>query len=607
MKILIFILFPLCLFAQPAIIPFPQSYTPTKGVTAIAALKGIQINHPSLIPEMAFLKKQLPFLQKGNQIHLNLTTVVTPTGKEEAYELIVQKNKIILNANTSHGIYNGIQTLLQLIDKNGDIQHCVIKDWPAFSWRGHMIDVGRNYMSMARLKEMIDIMGRYKLNVFHFHPTEDIAWRIAIKKYPQLTEASTMLRNPGKFYSEADIKELIQYCKERHILFIPEIDMPGHSAAFKRAMHTDMQSDSGLIIVKEILKEFCATYAVPYIHIGADEVKITNPAFIPEISKLLEGYGKQIIGWQPGGNFTPNTIRQLWMEDNGARVLNKNYRTIDSRHLYLNHFDPEETVTTLFNRQIAGVTQGDSILLGGTICTWHDRNVRQEEDILTMNAVYPGILTFAERSWRGGGQKGWIANISDGDVNGFKAFENRLLIHKATYFTTTPFPYFKQAHLSWTLKVPTLEVPAIGGTIVLRHWWFPLIKGAIHEPKEYSSVLAKTKIWSDKDTLLPCRIGFYDISRSQASDPPPVGQWDHKGSKVWVNDALIPAPVWKRGGLKGDLEIPLEDEGYTYRKPTMIFFKKGWNDVRLLAPVGSFKSSSWNNPVKWMFTFIPEQ
>ncbi len=142
-----------------------------------------------------------------------------------------------------------------------------------------MIDVGRNYISMDLLKQQIDVMARYKFNVFHFHPTEDIAWRFAIKQYPQLTTKENMLRNKGKFYSEEEIKDLIAYCKERYITFVPEIDMPGHSAAFRRAMKTDMQSNSGLHIMKNILKEICTTYYIPYIHIGADEVRISNSNF----------------------------------------------------------------------------------------------------------------------------------------------------------------------------------------------------------------------------------------------------------------------------------------------------------------------------------------
>ncbi|HRF25527.1 MAG TPA: family 20 glycosylhydrolase, partial [Chitinophagaceae bacterium] len=81
-----------------------------------------------------------------------------------------------------------------------------ITDWPAFSWRGYMIDVGRNYIEMNLLKQQIDVMATHKLNVFHFHATEDIAWRIAIKQYPQLTSPEFMLRNKGMYYSEDEIK-----------------------------------------------------------------------------------------------------------------------------------------------------------------------------------------------------------------------------------------------------------------------------------------------------------------------------------------------------------------------------------------------------------------
>jgi N-acetyl-beta-hexosaminidase len=90
----------------------------------------------------------------------------------------VFSQKVILKANTSHGVFNGIQTFLQL-QKNKEIQGCSIKDSPAFAWRGYLVDVGRNYQSMSQLKEQIDVMASYKLNVFHFHLTEDVAWRLA--------------------------------------------------------------------------------------------------------------------------------------------------------------------------------------------------------------------------------------------------------------------------------------------------------------------------------------------------------------------------------------------------------------------------------------------
>ncbi|MGB5030205.1 MAG: beta-N-acetylhexosaminidase, partial [Chitinophagaceae bacterium] len=400
-----------------------------------------------------------------------------------------------------------------------------------------------------------------------------------------------------------------------------------HSAAFKRAMKTDMQSDSGLLYVKNILKEFCTTYDVQYIHIGADEVKIINKNFIPEVTKYIESLGKKVIGWQPGGNFTDNTIRQLWMDDNSHLSSNKNIQYIDSRHLYLNHLDPLESVVTIFNRKICEKEKGDSLAIGATLCMWHDRKVGKEEDVLTMNPVYPGILTFAERAWKGGGQSGWISNIDDGDKEGFINFESRLLEQKALYFKLKPFPYVKQSNLLWHLYGPyyngedlfkTFEIEntllhpdseksakqIIGGTVVLRHWWAPLIKAALEKPEEKTTWYATTTIWSDEEATKNFWIGFNNISRSPATDSPPRDGWDSKGSVVWVNGKLVSPPNWKRAGQKGHSEIPLIDEGYEYRTPTSIHFKKGINSVLLKVPIGSFKGKDWQNPVKWMFTFV---
>ena len=532
----------------------------------------------------------------------------------EGYELNVSPTQITIKAATQHGVFNAMQTLQQLARNGQTIDAVEIKDAPAFAWRGYMIDVGRNYLSMDLLKQQIDIMAKYKLNVFHFHATEDIAWRIAIKQYPQLTAPEYMLRNKGMYYTEAEIKELIAYCKARNILFVPEIDMPGHSAAFKRAMKVDMQSDSGIVYIKNILKEFCTTYDVPYIHIGADEVKITNPNFIPEVTKYIQSFGKRVIGWQPGGNILDSTIRQLWMDDLGKITNDKQVQYIDSRHLYLNHMDPLEAVTTIFNRQLANRDSGDHNALGAIICTWHDRAVATQEDVFKMNPIYPAMIAFAERSWRGGGQPGWIANISDGDETAFAEFESRLLNHQWQIFNSSDargikysFPYQAQSSIEWKLYdanekyVKTVK----GGTVVLRHWWAPLIKGAIDSIKPNQVWYATTQIWSDESASKPFWIGFNNLSRSPATDSPPALAWNENNATVTVNGGIVPPPIWNRVGQKGNAEIPLIDEGYEYREPTMIELKKGWNNIRIKIPIGKLNGKDWQNPAKYMFTFVP--
>lgn len=623
---------------KPALIPQPQQVKWEEGYFPLYACKHIVVGSPGLGETPKQLRQG--FLEKG--IAVSLAPDFVPgipyveirleggsDAKPDQYTLTVRPEKITLSAPALTGIFHGIQTLRQLMRDGVMIPACTIKDWPAFSWRGYMVDVGRNFLPVDLLKETIETMSRYKLNIFHLHLTEDIAWRLAIPQFPQLTAPEHMTRHKGQFYTETDLKDLIAFCQERHITLVPEIDMPGHSAAFRRAMGVDMQSDSGLFLVRQILQTFCDTYDLPYFHIGADEVRITNPAFVPEVTALLESRGKTVIGWQPGGNFSPKTIRQLWVGLQQELIAKGEIPYIDSRHLYLNHMDPLESVTTIFHRKIGEKDQGDSIALGATLCMWHDRIVADQADIFSMNPIYPGILAFAERIWRGGGIPGWIANISEGNPEAFREFENRLLEHKSLYFKDKPFPYVRQSGLSWKLygpydnggdlsksfdpekpgwtgnALPHKEV--VGGTVVLRHWWTPMIKGAIDQPRENTTWYAVGKLWSDAEGPCPFWIGFNDLSRSPATDSPPAGEWGTKKSALWVNGQKIEPPQWKRPGQKGHLEIPLIDEGYAYRTPLVIPLKKGWNTVLVKLPVGSFKAPDSQNPVKWMFTVVPSE
>ena len=529
----------------------------------------------------------------------------------EGYTLQVTPAKIVITAATDHGMFNGSRTLRQLL-QGGVFAACEIADSPAFPWRGYMVDVGRNYQSMPLLKQQIDKMADYKLNVFQFHFTEDIAWRWEAPGFPALTADSNMMRQKGRYYTSADIHELMRYCAERHILFVPEIDMPGHSAAFRRATGFDMQSDSGMHYLRRIVTDFIREFRPPYLHIGGDEVKITNNNFLPEMIRMINGMGVQTIGWDPGGNIPATTIHQLWMRDAPARG---NTRYLDSRHLYLNHMDPLESVPTIFQRRIGDRVSADQNVLGGIICLWHDRKVAAEEDLLAMNPVYPAMLAFAERSWRGGGTIGWKANLDLRDaamVKDFDDFEQRLLTHRQQYFKGLPFAYQPQ-QTKWMLTGKDTRgnivsrIPARGGTLVLRHFWHPLVEGLIPEGLDTLQWTATASFYADRDTLLPVWIGFNNLSRSYFSNTPDAGAWDNKGSQVTVNGQPVPPPQWQHAGRKGEGEFPLTDEGYEYRPPSMVPFRKGWNEVVLHLPRAVGKAADWQNPVKWMGTFVPLQ
>ena len=607
---------------QPALIPQPQQINYQRGFIATSDIQFIVIKDSSVLPFANTINQLLtpqkieitytqPVSKKYILLELNKSNL--PEKSEEAYTLKVEDLGITISAKSTHGIFNGLQTLKQLLTQKSLIAKQEINDWPAFSWRGYMVDAARNFMSINLLKQQIDIMASYKLNVFHFHITEDIAWRLESKKYPQLTSASTMLRAAGQYYSIANMKDLIQYCKDRYITLVPEIDIPGHSAAFKRAMGVDMQSDSGSLICKNILEELCNTYDLPIVHIGGDEVHITNQHFLTDMAAVLQSRGKKVVAWDPGGTLPNGTYLQMW---NGNIKPKINYPAIDSRNLYLNHLDPLDGVVSTFNHQICDTTTGSSNKIGATLCLWPDRRVNNENDMIKMNAVYPIMLTFAERCWQGSSKN-----------NNLALFENKLIAHKKSYFKNLPFPYVAHSNIEWKLIGPFKNkgiTSAIyepenfsffdtaklqnnlvvkGGTVWFKHFWHPMVSSHLQNPTDSTTWYATRKFWSNTSGLKEFWIGFNNISRSPATDSPPIGAWDNRGSAVWVNGTIILPPVWVRGGQKGNSEIPLVDEGYEYRAPTKIMVKKGWNRVLIKAPVGSFKSE-WQNPVKWMFTFV---
>lgn len=628
--------------SRPSIIPLPQSLEWSAQKFDLNKCESIIIKSSLLREQADRLQKSLLHFGKSvkviqsrssrkNAIELNLGSVKVKHQPEEAYHLKVKNTGVTLTANDVHGIFNGLQTLSQLVVDNRWVAGCSITDYPAYKWRGYMVDVGRNYQSPELLKQQIDKMAQYKLNVFHLHLTEHVAWRLQIKAYPQLTAAEHMTRNQGKYYSVGEMKDLIEYCRKRHITLVPEIDMPGHSDAFTRAMGVDMQSEKGTEIMKRIMHEVCTTYDVPYMHIGADEVKITNEKFLPELTKLIRGYKKKVIAWSPGSTHDSLIINHLWGDGEGIKDASQKY--IDSEASYISDFDPSNSVVTLFNRQLGGRLHSDSTLLGAEFCVWADRKVRTEFDLVNMNAVFPSILAFSERSWRGGGYPGILMSIGpDTSVRAkdFAEFEKRLLDHKRKYFTQLPFNYVKQTHIKWNLFGPfenngdltasywpegenvaledsTAVIQATGGTVWLWPTKWPYIKGWLPSPKQNTTWYAFTRFWSNSDSVINIWLETKDLSKSGADATPPEGEWDYTKSKLWINGKIIPPPKWTfPGRASGKLEEPMVDEGYYYRPPNIIKVKKGWNKVLVKLPVNKFDPTlDWQVPPKLMFTVIP--
>ncbi len=542
----------------------------------------------------------------------------------EGYALTVTGGSVQLRAATVRGLFWGYQTLRQLhqAEPQPVLPGCVISDYPAFAIRGFMHDVGRSFIPVERLKQHIAVLARYKINTFHWHMTEDLAWRLQSDSIPNLTDPSVTKRFPGQFYTKQQAREIADFCKGHQVLLIPEIDMPGHSAAFQRATGHDMQSDSGKVLVKKLLREVCTLFDVPYIHIGTDEVAFKDPTFVPEMAAVVRECGKDVIGWIPGARLEQSVIRQMWM---GTIKPKPGQPVIDSRDLYFNHFSTQADLISVFQRDLCDTTSGSAERLGAIGCVWNDRKLADIDQIERLNGFYPAMLTLAERAWRGGGQPLTKAGPVLIDKVAFAGFENRLLAHKQQHFTNLIFPYVRQQNLHWRLLQPfpnggdlttrfppedgKLDYPgldATGATIYLRHTWGPaIVRGYLDNPQPNNTAYAYTYVYSPKPQTLGAWVGFHNYGRSEKDASPPAGQWGYKGSKLWVNDQEIQPPVWETPGQHpADNEAVYTNEPYENRPPLPISLKKGWNKVLIKLPVGAFQTTDYRL-VKWLFTFVP--
>lgn len=254
----------------------------------------------------------------------------------EGYRLSITSNYMEIKAADKAGFVYAFQTLRQLREKNKNLwKNVSISDRPRTKWRGFMLDSGRQYQSVATIKKYIDMASMLKMNIFHWHLTEGLGWRIEIKKYPQFTQKGAFV-GKGKeqqgFYSQEDIRELVRYAEERNITIVPEIDMPGHAEAalasypelgcfglpveIPRTGFTKNIFCAGkehtIRVLKDVLDEVCRLFPSPYIHLGGDEAPKENWNECPDCQKRIAEHGL---------NDTHNL--QLWFSAEIAKHLKK--------------------------------------------------------------------------------------------------------------------------------------------------------------------------------------------------------------------------------------------------------------------------------------------
>ncbi len=627
---------------RPFLLPYPQKTEWQPGFTnlsntVIYAPDSLQNEVHQQLSEIGcnIEKRNATFFE----IKIVDSLAFVPLNQCEAYDLSVSTNQVSIKAVTKTGVYRALQTLNQLAivhDKEVFIPNCHIVDWPAFKIRGFMHDVGRSYIPLEELKKQIRLLSQFKINVFHWHLTEDIAWRLESKVFPQLNDSSNYKRLPGKYYTIEEAKELVQYCEQYHMLLIPEIDMPGHSKAFTRALGYGMQSIEGIKLLKKLMDEVCEIFQdVPYIHIGTDEVKFTNPDFVPEMVSYIRAKGKKVISWNPGWNYGQGEIDMIQMWSSRGK-LHDGIPAIDSRLHYINHFDTFADIVSLYHSNVAAVSEGNTNVAGSVVALWNDRYVEGVNDILIENGFYPVMLALAESTWQGGRDKyfyerGTLLNPDDSiDFNKYKDFEERMLYFKRHILTNEPFAYVKQTNVKWRItdafpnngdlkqKFPPekkqqksyhyqdsiyLTHEATGAGIYLRHVWGTLIPGFYKDPKPNHTAYAYTWVYSPKEQEAGIYVRFQNYGRSEKDLPPPQGKWDYKESRIWFNNKEIQPPVWINTHTEKSNEISLRNENWEGKPPILVHLNKGWNKILLKLPIGKF-STQEVRLVKWMFNAV---
>ncbi len=391
------------------IIPRPKKMTMSNGRFLIQQNTRI-ISQEGLEGEASYLAEMIA---KGSNFSLEMSSEGPDKGniklsldpdieKDEGYRLNVTYDGILISGKTPAGVFYGIQSLRQLLPvaiENEDLKMkelslpaVEITDEPRYGYRGMHLDVGRHFFGVEEVKKYLDMIAMHKMNIFHWHLTEDQGWRIEIKKYPKLTEIGAYRKGTaiglagsrnapytydtipyGGFYTQEEVREVVAYAAERHITVIPEIELPGHSLA-ALAAYPELGNGTGPYEVakrwgiftqiyapteetfgflEDVLTEVMALFPSKYIHIGGDEVlkkeweesayaqalikkeglkdeHELQSYFVQRIEKFLNRNGRDMIGWDEilEGGLAPNATVMSWRGIEGGIAAAREHHNV---------------------------------------------------------------------------------------------------------------------------------------------------------------------------------------------------------------------------------------------------------------------------------------
>jgi hexosaminidase len=369
---------------------------------------------------------------------------VQELGEDESYLLEISPAGAKLDAVTPLGVMRGLQTFLQLVQTTSDgfaVSAITIQDQPRFPWRGLMIDVGRHFIPLDVLKRNLDGMAAVKLNVFHWHLSENQGFRVESKKFPKLQE----LGSDGLYYTQDQVRDLIAYARDRGIRVVPEFDMPGHSTAwfvgypelasgpgpyqierkwgvFDPAM--DPTQERTYKFLDSFIGEMATLFPDQYFHIGGDEVNgkgwDANPKiqafmrthglksnqdlqayFNQRVQKIVSKHGKTMVGWDEilRPDLPKDIVVQSWRgQDSLAAATKQGYRGILSFGYYVDLMWPAAkhyAIDPMSDGAANLSAKEKQRILGGEACMWSEYVSPENID----SRIWPRTAAIAERLW----------------------------------------------------------------------------------------------------------------------------------------------------------------------------------------------------------------
>ena len=425
----------------------------------------------------------------------------------ESYTLSVTPQQILIRATSGAGLFYGVQTLLQLAQPSGagsySIASVEIEDTPRFAYRGLMLDVSRHFSTKEFIKKQIDALAYYKINRLHLHLTDAAGWRLEIKKYPLLTEFAAWRTDPtwkqwwnggrkyvrfdvpgayGGYYTQDDIREILEYARQHYITVIPEIEMPSHSeevlAAYPQLScsgepykNSDfcVGNEETFTFLENVLTEVMELFPSEYIHIGGDaagksawktcpkcqkRMKDEHLANVDElqsyliyrIEKFLNNHGRHLLGWDEilQGGIAPNATVMSWRgEEGGIAAVTSGHRAImtPGAYCYLDSYQdapysqPEAIGGYLplkkvysYNPVPASLTAEQAKLVYGVQGNLWVEYIPTPEHVEYM--IYPRILALAETAWSAPERKSWpdfhtraLSAVADLQAKGYHPFD----------------------------------------------------------------------------------------------------------------------------------------------------------------------------------------